>query len=71
MYLRCYTEKIGQFELLEPKNLCYTSSNFTYWNYFLQEPVNIDKNWKYTLTVEYIENVKTLTTKLVYSVYEY
>ena len=39
MYLRCYTEKIGQFELLETKNLCYTSSNFTYWNYFPQEPV--------------------------------
>ena len=40
MYLRCYTEKMGQFELLEPKNLCYTSSNFAFWNYFPQEPVN-------------------------------
>ena len=39
MYLRCYTEKMGQFELSEPKNLCYTSSNFAFWNYFPQEPV--------------------------------
>ena len=39
MYLRCYTEKIGQLELSEPKNLCYTSTNFTVWNYFPQKPV--------------------------------
>ena len=27
MYPRCYIEKIGQFELSEPRNPCHTSSN--------------------------------------------
>ena len=39
IHLRLHSEKIRHFELLEPKNLWYTTSTCILFDYFPEEPV--------------------------------